>query len=157
MNPQNLPADQGQFFFEDLSIGQRFISGTHYVDEQQIIAFATQFDPQPFHIDPEAARATFFGRLVASGWHTAAITMRLLVSSGLSIPGGMIGAAAEATWPQPTYPGDTLQVETEIIELRPLRSRADRGMATVHSETRNQNGEVVQTLSAKLFVPRRTS
>jgi len=147
----------GPFYYEDLSIGQRFVSGTHMVDEEQIIAFAKQFDPQPFHTDPEAAKGTFFQGLVASGWHTAAITMRLLVESGLTIPGGMIGAAAEATWPRPTRPGDTLRVEVEVIELRLLRSRPDRGLVTIRSETLNQNGEVAQTLMAKLFVPRRVN
>lgn len=145
----------GSYYYEDLWIGQRFVSGTHQIDEQQIIAFASQFDPQPFHTDPEAAKSTYFQGLVASGWHTAAITMRLLIDSGLTIPGGMIGGAAEATWPRPTRPGDTLHVVVEVTEMRPLKSRPDRGLVTIRSETLNQNGEVSQTLIAKLFVPRR--
>ena len=155
--PDQPPTPIGHLYaFDDLHVGQRFVSGTHLVDEEQIIAYARQFDPQPFHIDPEAAKGTFFQGLVASGWHTASITMRLLVTSGLDIKGGMIGGAAELNWPRPTRPGFVLQVETEIIEMRPLRSQPDRGLVTVRSETKNQDGEVVQTLIAKLFVPRRT-
>ena len=142
-------------FLEDLRAGERFVSGTHRVDADQIRAFAEQFDPQPFHLDAEAAKATLFGGLVASGWHTAAITMRLLVESGLPIAGGVIGAGGELTWPNPTRPGDVLQVESEVLELRPSRSRPDRGIATVRSETRNQRGNPVQVVVAKLAVPRR--
>ncbi len=142
-------------FFDDLRVGQRFISGTHLIDEEQIIAFAKQFDPQPFHVDPEAAKETVFHGHVASGWHTAAITMRLLVTSGLSIEGGLVGAGAEVNWPRPTRPGFVLRVETEVTELRPSRSRPDIGLATIRSETKNQHGEIVQILTAKLVVPRR--
>src|SRR5215467_15933496 len=118
-------------YLEDLRVGQRFVSGTHRIDEGQIQAFAEQFDPQPFHLDAEAAKATLFEELVASGWHTAAITMRLLVESGLPIAGGIIGAGAEITWPNPTRPGDVLRVESEVLELRPSRSRPERGIATI--------------------------
>jgi acyl dehydratase len=142
-------------YFDDLQVGGRFTSGTHTVDEQQIIAFARQFDPQPFHLDPEAAKHLFFGRLVASGWHTAGITMRLMVESGMPVAGGLIGAGGEINWPQPTYPGDTLHVETEIIELRASRSRPDRGSAIIRSETRNQRGELAQVLTARIVVPRK--
>ena len=145
----------GGLFFEDLQAGQRFTSSTHLLDEEQIKAFARQFDPQPFHLDAEAAKDTFFGGLVASGWHTAAITMRLLVESGLYIAHGLIGAGGEISWPKPTRPGAILHVETEILELRPLRSRPDRGIATIRTETRNQSGETVQVLLARLVVPRR--
>jgi acyl dehydratase len=153
----NLSSGGGKaaLYFDDLRVGQRFRSGTHRIDEEQIRAFAEQFDPQPFHLDAEAAKATLFTGLAASGWHTAAITMRLLVESGLPIAGGIIGAGGEITWPKPTRPGDVLQVESEIIELRPSRSRPDRGTATIRSETRNQLGDVVQVLTAKLVVPRR--
>src|SRR5262245_55983229 len=143
--------------FDDLRVGQRFVSGTHRIDEGQIRAFAGQFDPQPFHLDAEAAKAAFFGGLVASGWHTAAITMRLLVDGGVPLAGGIVGAGGEITWPAPVRPGDVLQVESEVVELRPSRSRPDRGIATVRSETRNQRGEIVQVLVAKLVVPRATS
>jgi acyl dehydratase len=152
----NQAGARATLFLDDLRVGDRFTSGTHEIDEEQVKAFAKQFDPQPFHLDAEAAKATFFGGLVASGWHTAAVTMRLLVESGLTIAGGIIGAGGEITSPNSTRPGDVLQVETEILELRPSRSRPDRGTATVRSETRNQRGEVVQVLAAKLVVPRRT-
>ena len=151
----NPPAEKATLYLEDLRVAQRFVSGAHQIDEEQIRAFAKQFDPQPFHLDAEAAKATFFGELVASGWHTAAITMRLLVESGLPIAGGLIGAGAEITWPKPVRPGAVLHVESEILEIRPSRSRPDRGLVTVRSETRNQHGEVVQVLVAKLVVPRR--
>ena len=141
-------------FFEDLHVGQRFLSGTHLIDEAQIKAFAKQFDPQPFHLDGDAARDTLFEGLVASGWHTAAITMRLLVEGGLTIAGGIVGAGAEITWPKPTRPGAILHVESEILDLRPSRSHPTRGVAVIRSETRNQAGEVVQVLVAKLIVPR---
>ena len=142
-------------YLDDLHVGQRFTSGTHQIDAPQIKAFAAQFDPQPFHLDEVAAKASLFGGLAASGWHTAAITMRLNVEGGLPITGGVIGAGAEVKWPAPTRSGDILQVESEILEIRPSQSRPDRGMVTVRSETRNQRGEVVQVQIAKLVVPRR--
>ncbi len=143
-------------YLDDLHVGQRFTSGAHLIDEAQIKAFAQQFDPQSFHLDAESARETFFEGLAASGWHTAAISMRLVVES-LPIRGGIVGAGGELTWPTPTRPGATLHVESEILELRPSRSHPDRGMAIIRSETVNQLGEIVQVLTAKLIVPRRTS
>jgi acyl dehydratase len=143
-----------ELFFDELYVGQRFTSARYSIDEDQIKAFARQFDPQPFHLDAEAAKETLFQGLAASGWHTAAITMRLMVESGMPLAGGIIGAGAEISWPRPTRPGDVLQVVSEILELRPSQSRPDRGMATVRSETRNQRGEIVQVLIAKLVVPR---
>src|SRR5438552_3859783 len=113
-------------------------------------AFARQFDPQPFHLDEDMAKRTFFGELVASGWHTAAITMRLLVESGLPLAGGIIGAGGEVDWPNPTRPGDSLRVESEVLDVRRSQSRPDRGVATVRSLTRNQRSDVVQRLTAKL-------
>jgi acyl dehydratase len=154
MSDLNPGEEKATLYLEDLRVGQRFVSGTHRIDEEQIGAFAEQFDPQPFHLDAEAAKATFFRGLVASGWHTAAITMRLLVEGGLPIAGGLIGAGGEITWPNPTRPGDVLQVESEVLELRPSRSRPDRGIATIRSETRNQRGGTVQVFVAKLVVPR---
>ena len=144
-------------YLEDLHVGQRFSSGTHALDEDQVIAFASQFDPQPFHLDAAAAGAMFFGGLVASGWHTAAITMRLLVLGGVPIARGLIGVGAELSWPRPTRPGDVLRVESEVVEISPSRSRPDRGMVKVRSETRNQRDEVVQVLEARMMVPRRPS
>lgn len=146
-----------RLYLDDLRVGQRFTSGTHAIDAVQIKAFAAQFDPQPFHLDDEAAKGTLFGGLAASGWHTMAITMRLLVETGLPLMGGIIGAGGEIGWPQPTRPGDVLHVVSEIEEVAPSRSRPDRGMVKVRSETRNQRDEVVQVLIAKLIVPRRAS
>jgi acyl dehydratase len=145
------------FHLDDLHVGQRFTSGsTHALDEHEIKAFAGRYDPQPFHLDDDAARGTLFGGLAASGWHTAAITMSLLVGGGLPIAGGIVGAGGEIAWPQPTRPGDVLHVESEVLEVTPSRSRPDRGIAVVRSETRNQRGETVQILTARLIVPRRS-
>lgn len=146
---------ESRLYLEDFSVGQIFTSGSHRMDASEIKDFARQFDPQPFHLDEEAAKATFFGGLVASGWHTAAISMRLQVESGLPIAGGMIGIGGEMNWPQPTRPGDILRVVSEITEVTPSRSRPDRGTVRIRSETRNQREEIVQILDARLLVPRR--
>jgi acyl dehydratase len=146
-----------RLYLEDLRVGQRFASGTLAVDAEQIVAFAAAFDPQPFHLDDAAARESLFGGLAASGWHTAALTMRLQLAGGLPIAGGIIGAGGEIAWPRPTRPGDVLRVESEVLEIRPSRSRPERGMVTVRGETRNQRGETVQVLTAKLVVPRRST
>jgi len=138
---------------EDMQVGQTFRSADYAVDAEQIKSFASQFDPQPFHLDEEQASKTFFGELVASGWHTAAITMRLLVSSA-PVLGGLIGAGGEISWPRPTRPGDTLHVESEVVEIKPSKSRPDRGTVTIRSITRDQAGNAVQVLTAKLVVPR---
>jgi acyl dehydratase len=143
-------------YLEDLHVGRRFKSGTHALDEAQIKAFATAFDPQPFHLDEQAAKRTVFAGLAASGWHTAAITMRLQVDGGLPIAGGIIGLGGEFAWPTATRPGDVLRVESEVVDAAPSRSRPDRGTVTVRSETRNQRGEVVQKATVKLLVPRRS-
>ena len=145
---------QGKFFLEDLKVGQRFLSRSKTVDAGEIKAFAATYDPQPFHLDEDAARHSLFGGLVASGWHTAAITMRLIVES-MPIAGGVVGTSGELAWPRPTRVGDTLQVESEIQEILPSRSRPDRGSATVRNVTRNQNGEIVQTFTCKIVLARR--
>lgn len=145
-----------RLFLEDLVEGQIYVSATHTIDAQQIKAFASQFDPQPFHLDEEAAKDTLFAGLAASGWHTAGITMSLLVRTGLPIANGLIGAGADVTWPRPTRAGDVLQVETEILKVLPSRSRPDRGMVTVRSSTKNQKGEVVQVMTSRMVVFRRT-
>jgi acyl dehydratase len=142
-------------YLDDFHVGKRFDSATHLIDTAQIKDFARQFDPQPFHLDEEAAKHTLFGGLVASGWHTAAVTMRLLVESGMPVAGGLIGLGGEMSWPRPTRPGDVLRVVSEIKEVTPSRSRPDRGTVRLRSETRNQRDEVVQILDAKLLVPRR--
>ncbi|MBA1144417.1 MaoC family dehydratase [Mesorhizobium neociceri] len=147
----------GRLHLDDLHVGQRFVSASHTIDEPQIKAFATQFDPQPFHMDAEAAADTLFKGLAASGWHTAAITMRLNVEGGLPLAGGIIGAGGEINWPAPTRPGDVLHVESEVVEITPSRSKPDRGIATIVSRTVNQNNDVVQVLTARLVVPRRVA
>jgi acyl dehydratase len=150
-----IPADR--LHLDDLHVGQRFVSATHTIDETQIKSFAAQFDPQLFHTDEEAAKSSLFKGLAASGWHTAAITMRLNVEGGLPLAGGIIGAGGDINWPAPTRPGDTLHVESEVIEVTPSRSKPDRGVAVIVSRTINQRGEIVQTLTAKLVVPRRAT
>lgn len=141
-----------KYYLEDLNVGQKFSSDTHLVNEAQIIDFASQYDPQPFHLEKEAAKNSFFGELVASGWHTASITMKLLVNGDLKIANGVIGAGAEVHWPAPTRPGDVLRVEGEVLEISPSRSKPDRGMVKIRCETINQRQEVVQRFIANLLV-----
>lgn len=144
-----------RYYFEDLTVGQRFESGSYTLGGDEIREFARRFDPQPFHTDPEAARDSFFRGLAASGWHTASITMRLLVDGGLPFASGLIGAGAEVAWPNATRPDDTLTVYSEIVDLRASSSRPDRGWVTVQSETRTATQTVVQTLRARMIVFRR--
>jgi acyl dehydratase len=146
--------DDDKLYLDDLHVGQSFTSAVHLLDESQIKAFARQFDPQPFHLDDDAAKPTIFAGLAASGWHTAAITMKLLVES-VPLAGGIIGGGSEIAWPKPARPGDALRVESKVAEITPSRSRPDRGMVVMRSETLNQNGEAVQVLTAKLVVFRR--
>lgn len=142
-------------YLEDIFVGQRFVTGTQAVTAEAIKAFGRDYDPQPFHVDEAAAKDSFFGGLAASGWHTAAITMRLQIDSGPPIAGGMIGASGELSWPRPTRPGDILHVESEVMEVKPSKSKPERGFVTLRSETKNQKGEVVQLFTAKLLVWRR--
>jgi acyl dehydratase len=144
-----------QLYLEDLQVGQRFTSGTHRMEESRIKAFAAEFDPQPFHLDESAARASVFGGLAASGWHTAAASMRLLADGGLPFANGIIGTGGEIAWPRPTRPGDILRVESEVVAIVPSRSKPDRGMVTVRMTTSNQNGEPVYVFTAKALVFRR--
>lgn len=142
-------------YLEDLHVGQRFTSGPYYMDETRMKAFAREFDPQLFHLDDTAAQESAFRGLAASGWHTAAATMRLLVTGELRLAGGIIGLSGELVWSKPTRPGDTLRVESEILEILPSRSKPSRGVVIVRSVTFNQNGDEVQVLTAKLLVFRR--
>ena len=142
-------------YLEDLRVGQQFSSGSYHMDEAGIKAFATEFDPQPFHLDESAAEATIFRGLAASGWHTAAVAMRLMVTGGLPLANGIIGMGGEIAWPKPTRPGDTLRVESEIVQILPSRSRPNQGIVTVRSTTLNQNGEPVYVFTAKVLVFRR--
>ena len=149
------PADTGArraLYLEDLSVGDRFQSGEHTLDVAQIKAFALQFDPQPFHTDEEAASRTFFGGLAASGWHTAAITRKLLVERGVPLADGIIGSGGELQWPKPTRPGDVLHVVSEVVDITPSRSKPGRAMVTMRCQTLNQRGEVVQYFTPKLVV-----
>ena len=144
-------------YLEDLDVGDRFESAAFPVIEHDIVAFAQAFDPQPFHLDPEAAKQSVFGDLVASGWHTAAMTMKLFVTGGLQLAGGSVGLGVdELRWPRPVRPGDTLRLHTEIMEIRPSRSKPDRGIIRIRNTTTNQHGEVVQTFFASVLVRRRT-
>src|SRR6059058_5221769 len=143
-------------FLEDFAVGQTFRSGRVRIDTEQIRTFGAEFDPQPFHLDEAAASGSIFRGLAASGWHTAALTMRLLVESDLKPAGGIVGAGFdEFRWPRPVRPGDELRIESEVLEVRPSRSRPGQGLIKVRTTTLNQNGEAVQVFVANLIVPRR--
>lgn len=142
-------------YLDDLHVGLRFNSTTYHMEVGRMKAFAAEFDPQPFHLDEAAAAHTIFRGLAASGWHTAAATMRLLMTGGLPIAGGLIGLGAEMAWPHPTRSGDTLRVESEILEIVPSRSKPDRGVVTIRCLTLNQKGEQVQIMTTKIMVFRR--
>ena len=141
-------------YFEDLKAGERFKSGTYSVSEEQIISFAREFDPQPFHLDSTVAGQTIFKSLIASGWHTAAITMRLFVQT-LNFAEGAVGLGVdELRWPNAVRPDDVLEVETEIVELRESRSKPSHGIVRLRNVTTNQRGEIVQTMAASALVLR---
>ena len=143
-------------YLEDFAVGQKYGSTTLKVDEERIKRFAAEFDPQPFHLDEAAARGSLFGGLAASGWHTAAMTMRLLVESDVKPAGGIIGAGFdEFRWPRPVRPGDELRIEAEVLEVRPSRSRPEQGMVKLKTTTLNQRNEPVQISVGNLVVPRR--
>ena len=143
-------------YLEDLSPGMLFTAGPVTVTQADIIEFARRYDPQPFHTDPEAAKAhPLFQGLAASGWHTAALTMRMVVDAVRDIAGGSIGGGGELLWPRPTRPGDTLRLEVEVLEVAPSRTRPERGSALMRNTTLNQNNEPVQTFTVRVVVPRR--
>ena len=144
-----------QLYLDDLAIGQRFTSETYVMEASRIKEFAAEFDPQPFHIDESAAEASVFKGLAASGWHTAAVAMRLLVTGGLPFANGLVGVGGEVAWPRPTRPGDILHVESEIVEITPSRSKPHQGIVTVRCTMFNQEGEAVFILTAKLLVLKR--
>jgi acyl dehydratase len=147
----------GPLYLDDLRVGQQFVSGSTTIDAADIKRFAGEFDPQPFHLDEDAAHSSPFGGLVASGWHTAALTMRLLVEGGAPIAGGIVGIGGELSWLKPTRPGDMLKIYSEVIAIKPSQSRSDRGVVTIRSETRNQRNETVQVFVGRLIVPRRAN
>jgi len=146
----------GKYFLEDFAVGQVFATGKLQVDTDQIKSFAKQFDPQPYHLDEEAAEKSPFRGLAASGWHTAALTMRLLVEGDFKPAGGILGVGFDTlSWPKPVRPGDELYAKSEILEVRPSKSRPDRGTIRVRTTTYNQNDEPVQEFTGNLLVPRR--
>src|SRR5262249_10293136 len=146
-------ASSGERFFEDFAVGQTFRSATTTVTAEAIKAFAAQFDPQPFHLGEDDARRSFFGSLAASGWHTAAMVMRMIVESDLRPAGGTIGAGVEdLRWPRPVRPGDVLHVEGEVLDVRPSRSRPELGVVKIRATTLNQKGEPVQISTPVLMV-----
>jgi len=146
----------GKYFFEDFVVGQIFATGKFLVDTDQIKSFAKQFDPQPYHLDEEAAQKSPFRGLAASGWHTAALTMRLMVDGDFKPAGGILGVGFDAlSWPKPVRPGDELHAKSEVLEVRPSKSRPDRGTIRVRTTTYNQNDETVQQFTGNLLVPRR--
>jgi acyl dehydratase len=143
-------------YLEDFAVGQKYRSRSLKVDADAMRSFAAEFDPQPFHLDEEAARASLFGGLAASGWHTAALTMRLLVESPLRPAGGIVGAwADELKWPRAVRPGDELEVEAEVLAVRPSQSRPGYGFVKCRSTTSNQHGEPVQVVVMNILVPAR--
>jgi acyl dehydratase len=145
-----------KYFLDDFAVGQVFATGKLQVDTDQIKSFAKQFDPQPYHLDEEAAQRSPFRGLAASGWHTAALTMRLLVDGDFKPAGGILGVGFDAlSWPKPVRPGDELHAKSEILEVRPSKSRPDRGTIRVRTTTYNQNDEAVQEFTGNLLVPRR--
>ena len=145
-----------ELYLEDLHVGDRFGSDRVHVTEESIIDFARDFDPQPFHLDAAAAQRSVFQELVASGWHTAAMCMKLFVTGELRLAGGSIGLGVdELRWPRPVRPGDTLRLETEILEVRPSRSKPDRGIIRIRNVTTNQRDEIVQSFVASVLVRRR--
>lgn len=143
-----------RLFFEDLQVGESFMSGSYEMTQEGIMSFASEFDPQPFHTDPDAAQETFFAGLAASGWHTCAVTMRLLVES-VPVAGGLIGAGSEISWPRAVRPSDLLRVTTTIRELAASKSKPDRGFAVLESITLNQDDAVCQTTVSRVLVFRR--
>jgi len=143
-----------KLYLEDLYVGQNWVSAPHLIDAEQIKKFAAEFDPQHFHLSEEGATGTLFGSLAASGWHTAAITMRLLVES-VPLADGLVGAELQLAWPKPTRPGMTLQVFSEIVEIKPSRSKPNMAIVTMRNETRNQDDDVLQIFSVKMPVFKR--
>jgi acyl dehydratase len=145
-------------YLEDFAVGQMFGSGRLRIDGERALAFAAEFDPQPFHLDEAVARRSIFGGMTASGWHTAAVTMRLLVETEFKPAGGIIGAGFdECRWTRPVRPGDELRIECEVIEVRPSRSRPQQGMIKLRITTMNQNDDPVLVQVANLVVPRQAT
>ena len=144
------------YYLEDFAPGQSFKTGRVRVDRDKIFAFAREYDPQPYHLDEAAAQKSPFQGLAASGWHTAAMTMRLMVDGEFKPAGGILGVGFDQlSWPRAVRPGDELHAVSEILEVRPSKSKPDRGLITVRTTTFNQNGEPVMEFTGNLLVPRR--
>ena len=147
----------GDLYYEDLEVGQAATSRPHLMTLERIVAYGEEFDPQPQHVDEAAARGSMFGELVASGWHTAAVTMRLQLETMMGrFPGGALGAQVDnLAWRRPVRPGDELRARIEVVAMRPSGSRPDRGVVTLRTTTLNQRDEAVQEMTAAVLVPRR--
>lgn len=143
-------------YWEDYEAGAAYELGSQTVSEAEIIAFATQYDPQPFHVDPAAARESMFGGLIASGWHTCAIAMRMIVDSYLN-PQTSLGSPGveQVRWLKPVRPGDTLAGHMHVIDKRESRSKPDMGLLTNEASLENQHGEAVLTIRATNLIRRR--
>jgi acyl dehydratase len=144
-----------QLYLEDISVGQRFAGGPLTVEPEAVHTFAAQFDPQPFHLDETAAAGTLFGHVVASGWHTGSLTMRLLVES-VPFAGGTVGTRAEIRWPCPVFPGDQLHISVEVVDARPSAHRPEFGVVKLLVHTRNQTNQLVMEMTTLVLVRRRT-
>ena len=140
---------------EDFAPGDRFTTPEREVSGEEMVAFAREFDPQPFHVDPGAGAASVFGRHVASGWHTAALTMRLWVDHGPEVAGGMVGLGVESLRWGPLVPGDRIRVEGEVLEVRPSSSGAPRGVVRIRIRTLTHRDEVVLEMTPTILVPSR--
>ncbi len=138
-------------YYEDLEVGTKASFGNYEVTREEVIEFASKYDPQPFHLDDEAAAKTYFGRLSASGWHTCAMTMRMMVEHFTGEKSASLGSPGidELSWVKPVYPGDTLRVEAELIEKRQSKSKPHMGFTRTRQTTFNQHGEPVLKMIAK--------
>jgi len=154
MSARMAESQSGRLYLEDLHVGQRFTSEPRHVTADEIKAFAAEYDPQPFHLDEEAAKDSLFKGLAASGWHTAAMTMRMLVDC-VPLADGLVGAEIQLAWPKPTRPGMTLQLTSEVVDIVASRSKPRMAIVTVRNETRDQDGEVVQVFTVKMPVFKR--
>jgi len=153
--PAKTASPAAGLYLDDLRVGQTFSSGLYHMDEDRMKEFAAEFDPQPFHMDEDAGQRSVFRGLAASGWHTAAATMRLMVTGGLPLAGGMVGLGAEIVWPRPTHPGDVLRVNSEILEITPSRSKPNQGIVNVRCVTVNQDGDQMQVMTTKILMFKR--
>ena len=148
-------APRTPLWLEDIEVGSHYRTADHHITTDEIVEFASWFDPQPFHLGDDGAAGTIFGSIAASGWHTASVTMRLLVTSGIPIATGIIGASLELAWLAPTRPGDVLHVDLTVTDVVPSRSKPERGFITCTYDTVNQHGEVRQRTTARLLIFRR--